>query len=251
MKSMQPEADCAVEAIAGGYAVYCGPGSPVTQAVGLGLSDEVIAEEFDQLERFYFSRGEPVRVETCPLAVPSLIEHYKERGYFVSEFTNVMLRPVELSGQQPKAVLSNSHGVQVRAVPRGEVDLWTLTVAQGFSEHFPVTQEILTVMKMFALGKNTECLLATVDGRVAVGATLALRGRIAGFFGASTLPDFRNRGVQTALLQARLELAAAAHCELAVSLARPGSQSERNITRQGFRCLYTRAKFERNVPGVR
>jgi GNAT superfamily N-acetyltransferase len=249
MKSMQAQADCSVKPIAGGYAVYCGPDSPVTQAVGLGLTDEVIAEEFDQLEQFYFSREEPVRVETCPLAVPSLIEHYKERGYFVSEFTNVMLRPVKLSDQQPKAGMSNTNGVEVRAVPRQEIDLWTLTVAQGFSEHFPVTQEILSVMKMFALGKNTECLLATVNGRVAGGATLAIRGRIAGFFGASTLPDFRKRGVQTALLRARMELATAAHCELAVSLARPGSQSERNITRQGFRCLYTRAKFERNVPG--
>lgn len=248
MKAMQPEADCAVEAIAGGYAVYCGPGSPVTQAVGLGLTDEVSGQEFDRLEEFYFSRGEAVRVETCPLAVPSLIEHYKERAYFVSEFTNVMLRPVELSDQQARGGISKTNGVRVRAVPRGELDLWTLTVAQGFSEHFPVTQEILTIMKMFALGKNTECLLATVNGRVAGGATLALRGRIAGFFGASTLPDFRNRGVQSALLQARLELAAAAHCELAVSLARPGSQSERNITRQGFRSLYTRAKFERNAP---
>ena len=248
MKSMQPEADCAVEAIAGGYAVFCGPGSPVTQAVGLGLTDEVTGQEFAQLEHFYFSRGEPVRVETCPLADPSLIELYKERGYFVSEFTNVMLRPVGACEQQLKAGMSNTNGVQVRTVAREEVDLWTLTVAQGFSEHFPVTQEILRVMKMFALGKNTECLLATVDGRVAGGATLAIRGRIAGFFGASTLPDFRNRGVQSALLQARLELAAAARCELAVSLARPGSQSERNITRQGFRCLYTRTKFERNVP---
>src|SRR5271154_5694587 len=171
MKTMQPDADCAIESVAGGYAVYCGADSPVTQAVGVGLTDEVSAEEFDQLEQFYFSRGEPVRVETCPLALPSLMEHYKDRGYFVSEFSNVMLRPVELDNEQPnsRASMAVSNGVQVRTVPRGEVDLWTLTVAQGFSEHFPVTQEILGVMKMFALGKNTECLLATVDGRVAGG----------------------------------------------------------------------------------
>ena len=34
------------------------------------------------------------------------------------------------------------------------MDLWTLTVAQGFAEHFPVTQEMLSVMKMFARGKE-------------------------------------------------------------------------------------------------
>jgi len=252
MKSTQPQADCAVESIAGGYAVYCGPDSPVTQAVGLGLADEVSAEEFDRLEEFYFSRGEAVRVETCPLAHASLMGHYKERGYFVSEFSSVLIRPVDLNGGLAGKPEMHGDGssVVIRKIPREEIDLWTLTVAQGFSEDFPVTQEILSVMKMFALGRNTECLLATVDGRVAGGATLAVRGRIAGFFGASTLPEFRKRGVQTALLRARMEIAAAGRCELAVSLARPGSASERNITRQGFRSLYTRVKFEKNAPAA-
>jgi hypothetical protein len=253
MKSMQPQANCAVESIAGGYAVYCGAGSPVTQAVGLGLADEVSTGEFDRLEGFYFSRGEAVRVETCPLAHASLMEHYRERGYFVSEFSSVMIRPVDLNDGLPEnpELQYDGSSVVIRKVPREQIDLWTLAVAQGFSEDFPVTQELLTVMKMFALGKNTECLLATVDGRVAGGATLAVRGRIAGFFGASTLPEFRKRGVQTALLRARMEIAGAAGCELAVSLARPGSASERNITRQGFRSLYTRVKFEKNFANKR
>jgi GNAT superfamily N-acetyltransferase len=94
-------------------------------------------------------------------------------------------------------------------------------------------------------GKNTECYLAYVDGRLAGGATVAIRGRIAGLFGASTLPDFRRQGVQTALLIARLRRAAEEGCDLAVSLAAPGSVSQRNIIRHGFRVLYTRVKFER------
>jgi hypothetical protein len=44
-----------------------------------------------------------------------------------------------------------------------------------------------------------------------------------------------------------MKLAAETRCELAVSLARPGSVSERNIIRQGFRTLYTRVKFEKNA----
>jgi GNAT superfamily N-acetyltransferase len=102
-------------------------------------------------------------------------------------------------------------------------------------------------MKMFALGKNTECYLARIDERVVGGATLAVRGRIAGLFGASTLPEFRKRGVQTALLEARLKRAVEAGCELAMSIAQPGSRSQRNITRQGFQTLYTRVKFERRM----
>jgi len=181
-------------------------------------------------------------VETCPIADGSLIEQYRERGYHVSEFSNVMVRPVEKSADALPA------GIEIQKVEVGEIDLWTLTVAQGFAEHFPVTQEILSVMRLFADGKNTECYFARVDGKIAGGATLALRGRIAGLFGASTLPQFRNRGVQTALLRARMQRAEEQGCELAMSLALPGSVSQRNITRRGFRTLYTRVKFERELP---
>jgi GNAT superfamily N-acetyltransferase len=240
MMAMQSGSQGAVEQIAGGYAVYCGAGSAVTQAVGLGLHGPVSAEEFDKLELFYFSRKEPVRVETCPLADATLFELYKARGYYVSEFSNVMVRPV-IDG----ASRALPAGLDIRLANQDELDLWVMTVAQGFAENYPVTHELLSVMKLFAMGKNTECYLARIEGRVAGGATLAIRGRVAGLFGASTLPDYRKRGVQTALLHARLQRAAETGCTLAMSLAQPGSNSQRNITRLGFHTLYTRVKFER------
>ncbi len=98
---------------------------------------------------------------------------------------------------------------------------------------------------MFAQTPGAECYLARVDGKVAGGGTLAVREGVAGLFGASTLPDFRKRGVQTALLHARLARAAGAGCDLAVCIALPGSISQRNMTRRGFATLYTRVKFER------
>jgi GNAT superfamily N-acetyltransferase len=246
MKTVQPMTVGAFEAIAGGYAVYCGANNPVTQAVALGLSGPVSADEFDRLEAFYFGRNEPVRVETCPLADATLLAHFKERRYHVSEFSNVMVRPVRNGVTSwPEA----PPGLEIRQVSREEIDLWVLTVAQGFAENYPITQKLLSVMKMFALGKNTECYVASFDGRIAGGATLAIRGRIAGLFGASTLPEFRRRGVQTALLHARLRRATEADCELVMSLAQPESASQRNITRQGLQTLYTRVKFERPYSG--
>ena len=135
--------------------------------------------------------------------------------------------------------------ISVRRVATDELDLWNLTVAQGFAEHFPVSPEILEVMKVFAQADGIECYLAKIDGQPAGGGTLAMRDGVAGLFGASTLPAFRNRGVQTALLQARLKRADEAGCDIAVCLAQPGSSSQRNIVRQGFQVLYTRVKFEK------
>jgi len=242
LKRSRPESGAAVEQLAGGYAVYAGANSPITQAVGVGLDGEVSPEEFDKLEEFYRRRNEPVRVETCPLADESIFQLYGKRGYRVTEFTNVMARFVEGGVPQPEA----QDGVTVQKVSPGQIDLWTLTVSQGFAEQHQVTQELIEVMRMFAQGPHTECYLARVDGKIAGGATLALRDGVAGLFGASTLPAFRNRGVQSALLNARLARAVEAGCDLAVSLARPGSTSQRNIVRRGFTVLYTRVKFERD-----
>ena len=235
----------AVEWIAGGFAIYCGAGSPVTQAVGLGLDGPVSEDEFDRLEEFYRSRNEAVRVETCPLADASLIRYFGERGYRVTEFSNVTALPLDCATLSTPASAAPPEGVTIERIGKEHTDLWTLTVSQGFSENFPVTQEVLDVMKMFAHGSNVECYLARVDGAVAGGATLAVREGVAGLFGASTLPAFRNRGVQTALLKQRLARAAEQNCDLAVCLAAPGSSSQRNVVRLGFSVLYTRVKFER------
>jgi hypothetical protein len=239
----RPASGAAVRRLAGGFAVYCGKGSPITQAVGMGLDGPVSPEEFDRLEEFYRSRGEAVRVETCPLADPSFIEHFAERGYRVTEFSNVMARqlsPDETCPQPPE-------GVTVEKIAKDQIDLWTLTVSQGFAEKFPVSQELLEVMKLFAFGPKTECYLARVDEKVAGGGTLALHDGVAGLFGASTLPVARRRGVQTALLQRRLARASQAGSNLAVSIAQPGSISQRNIVQQGFQVLYTRVKFEKTM----
>jgi len=238
-------ADATVEPVAGGFAIYCGAGSPVTQAVGLGLDGAVSEEDFDRLEEFFRSRNETVRVETCPLADASLIRHFGERGYRVTEFSNVMALSMSGSSLSHGPPVDRPAGVTIERIGKEHMDLWTLTVSQGFSENFPVTQQILDVMKMFARGANVECYLARVDGAVAGGATLALREGVAGLFGASTLPAFRNRGVQTALLKQRLSRAAAEQCDLAVCIAQPGSISQRNVMRYGFSVLYTRVKFER------
>ncbi len=61
--------------------------------------------------------------------------------------------------------------------------------------------------------------------------------------GASTVPEARRRGAQLALLDARLAYAAERGCDIAMMCAQPGSASQRNAERQGFRIAYTRIKW--------
>ncbi|HEY3004161.1 MAG TPA: GNAT family N-acetyltransferase [Kribbellaceae bacterium] len=64
---------------------------------------------------------------------------------------------------------------------------------------------------------------------------------VAQLTGAATAPAHRRRGIQTALLAARLADATAAGCDVAVVTTQPGSKSQQNVQRRGFDLLYTRA----------
>jgi GNAT superfamily N-acetyltransferase len=68
---------------------------------------------------------------------------------------------------------------------------------------------------------------------------------VALFAGASTVPEQRRRGLQSALLEARLRYARKRGCDVAMMVAEPGSNSQRNAERQGFQVAYTRVKWRK------
>jgi GNAT superfamily N-acetyltransferase len=238
---LHPNLGVAIEEIAGGIAVFTGIGSPITQAVGVGLNGPVSEGEIDRLESFYTSRGAPVALELCPLVEISLYETLANRGYQLREVSNVLFRHVSAG----ESFGSPGEGVAVRPASPDEESLWALTVAQGFSEHYPVTRSILDVMVGFFHRPDACCFLALIGKEVAGGAVVSRHDGVGGLFGASTLPAFRRHGVQTALLATRLIWACERGCDVAVSIALPGSASQRNIERFGFRVAYTRTKLVR------
>ena len=238
---LNPDFPVAVEEIAGGCAVFAGPDSPVTQAIGVGLSGDVSDSELDRLEEFFRSRGAAAAVELCPLVEMALYERFAQRGFGLLEVSDVLFRPLARDDFETPAIM----GVSVRPATPEEAILWTQTVAQGFAEQFPVTQWLLDVMQGFFHRSDACCFLAFIGDEVAGGAAVSVQEGVGGLFGASTLPGFRQRGVQTALLAARLAWAMERGADIAVSIAQPGSASHRNIERAGFRVAYTRTKLVR------
>jgi len=248
MARQKPESGACVETIAGGRAVFTGIGSPITQATGVGLDGPVSAEEFSRLENFFFSRGAAANVETCPHADATLFAHYAMNGYCATEFTSVLGRRVD-SHPSVENAGSAASGVVIEPAAESQGDLWVRTVCAGFAEHYPVTPELLGVMGLFGGTTGATLYLAKVDGVIAGGGALFVRDGIAGLFGASTLMEFRRRGVQRELIRVRMDAARKAGCEIALTFARPGSISERNLLRNGFGVAYTRTKFTRELPG--
>jgi ribosomal protein S18 acetylase RimI-like enzyme len=83
--------------------------------------------------------------------------------------------------------------------------------------------------------------LARRDGEPAGAALLAIDDDVGYLANASTLPDHRRRGVQAALIAARIADAQAAGCEFVASQAEFGSASMRNLQRAGLSVAYTKA----------
>ena len=247
LRRLRPGSRAAFRRIGSGVAVFTGIDSPITQAVGIGLQGPVSETQIDQLETFYRGFGDAVRVELCPLADKSLTEHFGKRGYRVVDYSNVLLRPFAANDARSKTPKE----ISVEKIGTAQADLWTEIVARGFAEQVSVTTDLLEALKLFVYAAGSECYLARVAGQPAGGAALGFRKGIASLSGASTLPEFRNRGVQTALLQTRLAKGKGQGCELAMSIAHPGSVSHSKLERQGFRVAYTRVKFQNDAKAKR
>jgi GNAT superfamily N-acetyltransferase len=227
--------------VGGGIAEFRGINSPVTQAEGLGLNGPVSEEDLERLEGFFRSRGSAVFTEVCPMADQSFIEALGKRSYRVIEFSNMLMREISEHEKFPPP----APDVTIRPAELGESRLFAETVSRGFSEHFEPTDELISTIQEFFTGVGLTPYLAFLDGKLAGGGTLGIRKRVAGLFGTSTLPEFRKRGIQSALIAARLEIGRSAGCDVAMSITLPASGSQRNLERQGFRVVYTRTKFTR------
>ena len=216
-----------------------GRNSPYNRAVGLGLHGPVAEAEFERDGVVFreLRRCAP-HVSLCPLADPSAARAcWAERATRIDMFMHSWVRPIEPERGLPPAARHHrlphrlrrgdavgASGVQGRAGQRRR----RAGAQLGDHRRLPV--------------HGAHDLLSGLDRRRGGGgaATLSIHDGLAELFGASTRPTFRNRGVQTALLASRLAEAQRQGCDLAMVHTEPGSASQRNVERLGFRLAYTK-----------
>ena len=226
---------------AGGvYAMFDGANSPVTQTFGLGLFSDATAAGLERLESFFQERGAPVRHEVSPLAGLPVGDLLSRRGYRPIEFTNVLYLALSpgASPAQPETRL------RARLMVQGEEELWAQTSARGWAGQPEFTESLLGFSRVFASIDGVFAYFAEIDGEPVATGVLHCHEGMALLGGASTVPEARNQGAQRALFEVRMQMALARGCDLAMICAHPGSASQRNAERQGFRIAYTRIKWE-------
>jgi ribosomal protein S18 acetylase RimI-like enzyme len=239
-----PQARVLISPIAGGHAIFAGTGSPANKAIGIGFGATIDEAALDTIEQAWTERAEAVRFELSTLADPSLAPTLSARGYRLTGFENVLGRPVTADDREPAL-----DGMSITALPQDEWRTWMNVALDGFAtpdgsapreESYP-REALEGMFADFAATPGFQRYLLNVDGEPAGAASLRLDDGLAQLCGAATLPQFRRRGIQAALLRVRLARARAAGCDLAVVTTQPGSKSQANAMRQGFALLYTRA----------
>jgi hypothetical protein len=269
--TMFPDSGATWIEVAGARAMYDGVSSPLTQTFGLGLFQPATAADLDAIEAFYTERGARVFHEISPLADVGLWPLLAERGYRPFEFSSVLYQPIDLAGRKPRATQGGAPGAAspvaqgatsdepaatdaatdvvqafrpaVRLIEQGEEETYARTSAAGWAE-FGVGDFLLEIGRVSARVDGLRLFVAELDGKPIAAGALNLCDGVALLAGASTIPEGRKRGAQLALLDHRLHYAAAHGCDVAMMAALPGSGSQRNAERNGFRIAYTRIKWQ-------
>lgn len=237
---LQPESSAEWIEVGGAYVMFDGVESPLSQTFGLGLYEDATAEHLDEIEKFFKDRNAPVFHEVSPMTDLSLMQMLNARGYQPVELTSVMFQSLD---EVPDRAVNPE--ITCRIINNEEEDLWARTSASGWGTEMPGLADFMFEFgSIGARAEGARPFIAELGGQAVSTGTLYVYDDVALLAGASTVPEGRRQGAQNALLDARLRFAKECGCTLAIMGAAPGSQSQRNAEKNGFRVAYTRTKWQ-------
>lgn len=207
-----------------GAAVYFDEASPLTQIKGAGMSAPTLETEIDAVEAFYAERSAPVTFVLNPFADAALFTYLSRRGYELGAFENTLIKtlvPGEFEPDPDVESATDSH-------------VWNAILAEAFFDS--VTPSALDLSNTlyhvpsahnFAIQTFAAGQLDVVDNV----ATLQCDGSIR---------RYREAGLHKKLIRHRLALASQLGCDIATADVQPGSISQTNFEKCGFRVAWTK-----------
>ncbi|TMM07514.1 MAG: GNAT family N-acetyltransferase [Actinobacteria bacterium] len=219
------------------------PGSALfNRALGLGLAEPATEAALDEIDAFFTGLGLAYGIPLSPAAQPAELPEWLEahnfrRGYAWTKFARAPVPP-----------------------PRPETDLRVVEIgadrADAFADVFVRaygTPEVAgSLLERLPGSDGWRCFVAFDGGEPAATGALFVTRKVGWLGAGGTLPEFRRRGAQGALLAARIEAGREAGCETLVTETgepkngRAGG-SYRNIVRAGFEPLYVRQNYLSSV----
>jgi Acetyltransferase (GNAT) domain len=234
------------EAEVGGAVCTCFEAAPASalfnRALGLGLAEPATEPALDEIDAFFSKRGLAYGIPLTPDAEPAELPAWLEargftRGYAWTKFAR-------RAGPTNDPDHLRSTTLRIEEVSADQAGVF----ADVFLQAYGVPEVARTVIERLAGRNGWHCFVAFDGDRPAATGALFATGSVGWLGAAGTLPEFRRRGAQGALLAARIEAGVAAGCERLVTETgepiegKPGN-SYRNLVRAGFEPLYVRQNF--------
>ncbi|MEM9066317.1 MAG: GNAT family N-acetyltransferase [Planctomycetota bacterium] len=199
-----------------------------------GFDGEITASELDEAEAWFANLGKPAKVDLSPICDRSLHELCFERGYRIAHSDSVFLAQPE-----PREPVD---GVSVRIAD--EPVVWAEVAGTAFCAGGPpedLHAGMNEKLSILAQQPGVTPVTAYIGGQPAGGALLVVMGGVALLHAGATVPEYRRRGVQAALIRGRVAMAKDAGCEIVCAQTDPRNlASARNVLRAGFELAIVR-----------
>lgn len=213
------------------------PGPSFNTVKGLNKGNE---KEIGNIIDFYKQIEIPARFELTPAHTSSdLLTHLSETGYYHNDFHTTLYAP--LSKELETSYESNEQKIIIRKLKSNEFDTFAEIYTKGFEMPSFLKSGIAQNNEILYNIKNWTFYLASYENEPAGIGVLFIKDRIATLAAAATLPTYRNKGIQSALIKYRIYQAYLQNCDLIVGQAKFGSVSQNNMEKAGLSIAYTKA----------
>jgi GNAT superfamily N-acetyltransferase len=241
-RRFHPNSQAESLALAGGYANFLAPDHPLNQAVAIGFGDGFEASDLDRMESHLQFPKHPAVVDLTPGADPNLAQLLSQRNYRVQQFQMVWLKELM---EEPECRLPQS--VAIVPVSDEQADAFAQVVCAGFMEQDTADLAMAAMMRAGHAAEGNFGFMALLHGEPVGGGNVGLWKGVATLAGTSVLPKARGRGIQLALIQARLRFAFEQGCRLASTSTLPMTASHRSMEKAGFRAAYPKLEMIREA----
>jgi hypothetical protein len=238
MAVRRPEVGACSTDLAGACVAYSGSDVPLTCAIGVGTSSPVDGKDIAVIETFYDSLNSPVRIAISGRTHVGVNSLLGSRGYKAGALMENWWMP--LTGIAAQPIPDN---IEVTPATMDDAELWVRTVAAGFQEtdgpidEYKLPPAMIDTFYCFGFADGARPFLARRNGEVAGGGVFHVNGDTAHLRTTSCRFLHRRNGVQSALLNVRLQWALKAGCRFAFSSTAGIGTSARNLQRLGLQPL--------------
>jgi len=219
------------------------PGSALfNRALGLGLAEPATEAGLDEIDAFFTDQGLAYGIPVTPDAQPPELPGWLEarglrRGYAWTKLAR---------GAEPASDLNHLVRTTLRVEEVGADRAGVF--ADVFLRAYGAPEVARALLERVPGTAGWRCFVAFDGDTPAAAGALFITGTVGWLGAAGTLPEFRRRGAQGALLAARIGAGRRAGCETLVTETgepvegRPES-SYRNLVRAGFAPQYVRQNY--------